>query len=225
VSYVSYADLGGTLGHGPVVDEPEDVRFHHSWEPRVLAVNIAAGAQGRWNIDMSRRYRETLPDYPELSYYEIWWSALERLVIDRGLVGADEVAEGRSLRPPPGDARPPLTAARVDEAMRRGRPAERTSDTTARFAPGDRVRITADRPDHHTRVPGYVAGALGTIDRVHGVHVFPDTNAHDLGEQPHWLYTVVVDATTLWDDAVPGQTVSVDAWEPYLTPVDHGTPA
>ncbi len=100
MSYVSHADLGGQLGYGPVVDEPEGVHFHRAWEPRALAVNIAAGAQGRWNIDMSRRYRETLPDYAELSYYQIWLSALERLVIDRGLVGADEVVEGRSLRPP-----------------------------------------------------------------------------------------------------------------------------
>ncbi len=218
MTYVSHADLGGQLGHGPVVDEPEDVRFHRAWEPRALAVNIAVGAQGRWNIDMSRRYRETLPDYAELSYYQIWLSALERLVIDRGLVGADEVVEGRSLRPPSPDARPPLTADRVDEAMRRGRPAERPAESAARYAVGDRVRITSDRPDHHTRVPGYVAGAVGTVERLHGVHVFPDTNAHDLGEQPQWLYTVVVDATDLWDDARAGQTVSVDAWESYLSP-------
>lgn len=217
MSYVSRADLGGTLGHGPVVDEPEDVRFHHPWEPRAMALNIAAGAQGRWNIDMSRRYRETLPDYPELTYYQIWMSALERLVIDRGLAGADEVIKGRALRPPAADARPPLMAADVDAAMRRGRPAERSRDTAAKFEPGDRVRITDERPDHHTRVPGYVAGAVGTIDRVHGVHVFPDTHAHDLGEQPEWLYTVVVDATQLWDDAAPGHAVSIDAWESYLT--------
>lgn len=218
--YQSHADLGGTLGHGTVVDEPEDVRFHRAWEPRALAVNIAAGAQGRWNIDMSRRYRETLPDYPELSYYQIWVSALERMIIDRGLVDADELVEGRALRPPATDARPPLTADRVDAAMRRGRPAERPAEAPARFAVGDRVRITAERPDHHTRVPGYVAGAVGTIDRVHGVHVFPDTNAHDLGEQPQWLYTVLVRAADLWDDAEPGQTVSVDAWESYLSPED-----
>jgi len=52
------------------------------------------------------------------------------------------------------------------------------------------------------------------------VHVFPDSNAHGEGEQPHWLYTVVFDAADLWSDAAPGQRVSVDAWEPYLYPVD-----
>ena len=53
---------------------------------------------------------------------------------------------------------------------------------------------------------------------MHGVHVLPDTNAHGLGEQPEWLYTVVFDAGDLWDDATTGQWVSVDAWESYLSP-------
>ena len=47
---------------------------------------------------------------------------------------------------------------------------------------------------------------------------FPDSNAHGRGEQPHWLYTVVFEATDLWPEAVPGQRVSIDAWEPYLSP-------
>ena len=76
----------------------------------------------------------------------------------------------------------------------------------------------AESVDHHTRLPGYVAGRTGTVERVHGAHVFPDTNAHGLGEQPQWLYTVVFDAADLWDDAAPGQRVSVDAWESYLSP-------
>ena len=50
--------------------------------------------------------------------------------------------------------------------------------------------------------------------------MLPDTNSRGLGEQPEWLYTVVFDASDLWDDAAPGQQVSVDAWEPYLSPAD-----
>jgi nitrile hydratase len=49
------------------------------------------------------------------------------------------------------------------------------------------------------------------------VHVFPDTNAQGLGEQPQWLYSVAFEGTTLWgQEADPGLTVYVDAWEPYL---------
>ena len=40
--------------------------------------------------------------------------------------------------------------------------------------------------------------SLGTIERVHGAHVFADTHAQGLGEQPQWLYTVVFDGQELW---------------------------
>lgn len=223
--YVSHADLGGSVGHGPIEHEPESVVFHHGWEAKALALTLAAGAPGGWNIDMSRAARETLPDYADLTYYEIWTAALERLVVDHGLVTVAELATGRADGPGD-DSKRVLRAAQVAEAMRRGGPSERTIDAPARFAVGDRVRTRSGSVDHHTRLPAYVAGHVGTIERLHGAHVFPDTNSRGLGEQPEWLYTVVFDAADLWDDARPGQRVSVDAWESYLTAVEpSGGPA
>lgn len=215
--YVSHADLGGTTGHGAVEPEPEGVVFHRGWHARAMALTLAAGAPGGWNIDMIRRTRETLPNYADLTYYEIWMAALIRQLVEHGLVTSDELAIGHSLADPDPDRRV-LTADRVAEALRRGGPAEREPTGPARFAVGNRVRTRAGRVDHHTRLPGYAAGRSGTIERVHGLHVLPDTNAHGLGEQPEWLYTVVFDATDLWVDAAPGHRVSVDAWESYLEP-------
>ena len=217
MSYVSHADLGGTTGHGPIEYEPEGVVFHQNWEAKVLALTLAASASGKWNIDFSRRYRETLPDYLDLTYYEIWNAALERMLVDCELVTEDELDAGQRLVEPI-EVAGVLTADRVAAAMTRGGPAEREPDGPARFAVGDRVRTRAGHVDHHTRLPRYAADHVGTIEWVHGAHVFPDTNAHDLGEQPQWLYTVVFDATGLWPDATPGQKVSVDAWESYLSP-------
>ena len=213
--YVSHADLGGTTGHGPIEHEPEGVVFHHDWEARALALTLAAGAPGGWTIDMSRRARETLPDYLDLSYYEIWNAALERLVVAHGLVTADEVAAGHASGP--GDpGRRVLHADAVPAVLASGGPADREAPGPATFAVGDRVSTRRAPVDHHTRLPAYAAGRTGVVERVHGAHVFPDTNAHGLGEQPQWLYTVVIDATDIWPDAAPGQRVSVDAWEPYL---------
>lgn len=219
MSYVSHADLGGTTGYGPIVNEPEGVLFHHDWEARVLGLNLASSTPGGWNIDRSRSVRETLPDYANLSYYEIWFAALERLAVAHGLVTEEELAAGHP-REPRDESRRVLTAERVAVTLANGRPADREPRAPARFAVGDRVRTRSGSVDHHTRLPGYVAGHVGTVERVHGVHVFPDTHAHDLGEQPQWLCTVVFDATDIWDDASPGQRVSVDAWESYLSPVD-----
>lgn len=221
-SYVTYADLGGTTGHGPIEYEPEEVAFHHDWEAKVLALTLAASAPGGWNIDMSRRARETLPAYADLSYYEIWNAALERLLVDSGLVSAEEITIGSSLAPAEG-GRPLLTADRVAAVLARGGPADREATSSARFAVGDRVLTRAEPTEHHTRLPSYVAGHVGTIERVHGAHVLPDTNAHGLGEQPEWLYTVVFEAKDLWREAPAGQRVSVDAWESYLRTVEEET--
>ncbi len=220
--YVSHADLGGSTGHGPIEYEPEGVVFHHGWEAKSLALTLASGAPGGWNIDMSRAARETLPDYADLTYYEIWTAALERLLVDHDLVTDAELAAGRAAEP--GDAtKRVLRAENVAAAMQRGGPTEREPASPARFAVGDRVRTRSGRVDHHTRLPAYVAGHVGTVERLHGAHVFPDTNSRGLGEQPQWLYTVVFDATDLWDDAAAGQRVSVDAWEPYLSPAEPGS--
>ena len=215
--YVSHADLGGTTGHGPIVRDPDGAVFHHAWEARALALTLAAGAPGGWNIDMSRSARETLPDYRELTYFQIWIAALERQLVDAGLVSAEEIDAGRAMQPVDGERRV-LTADRVEPALARGGPVDRAPTGPARFSVGDRVLTRPGRVAHHTRLPAYAAGKLGTVERIHGAHVFPDTNAHGNGEQPQWLYTVVFDAADLWEDADPGGRVSVDAWEPYLEP-------
>ena len=99
-TYLSHADLGGEPGHGPIVPEAGEPLFHAGWEARALALTLAMGATGAWNLDMSRAARETLPDYRELDYYRIWLAALERLMAERHLVEPDELAAGRVLHAP-----------------------------------------------------------------------------------------------------------------------------
>jgi nitrile hydratase len=219
VTYRSHADLGGREGYGPVVPEPEDEHFHAAWEPRALALTLAMGATGAWNLDMSRSARETLPDYATLTYYEIWVKGLERLMRERGLVSEDEIAAGRMLHAPRPLPRT-LRAADVAKVLAAGTPTAREPAAPARFAVGERVRTRAAEADHHTRLPGYARGKTGRIERIYGVHVFAEPHAHGLGEQPQWLYNVVFDARELWGgDAAEGLAVSIDAWEPCLEPV------
>lgn len=215
-SYTTYADLGGRTGFGPVVPEDEDVRFHAGWEPAVLGMVLAMGATGSWNLDMSRSARETLPDYLRLSYYQVWLAALEKLMLERGQLQADEIEAGRMLHPPVPLARV-LHAAQVPAALASGSPTARPLPQPARFQVGDRVRTRAHAVPHHTRLPGYARGKVGTIERVHGAHVFADAHARGLGEDPQPLYTVAFEAAELWGTgAAPGLRVSIDAWEPYL---------
>jgi len=219
VSYHSRADLGGRPLESPVTPEPEGDPFHGRWEERTHAITLAMGATGLWNIDMTRAARETLPDYDDLSYYAKWLAGLEKLLRQLELVGADELAAGRALRPGPRLPRV-LAAADVAAVLARGAPTERPPAAPARFAVGQAVRTRAEPVPHHTRLPGYARGRRGRIERVLGAHVFADAHAHGQGEQPQWLYTVVLAEDELWGARAErqGLSVAIDAWEPYLEP-------
>jgi nitrile hydratase beta subunit len=213
-------DMGGMDGFGKVEPEPNEPVFHEPWEGRVMAMNRAMGAMGIWNIDIGRFSREVLPPHVYLasSYYRKWFLGLEQMLLERGLVDADEVAAGHALRPGKPLKRGKFDVAAVDRVMTRGS-FGRPAPAPARFKPGDRVRAKNIHPVSHTRLPRYVRGHVGVVERLHGSHVFPDTVVAGQGESPQWLYTVCFDSRELWGaDADPTVTVSIDAFEPYLDP-------
>jgi nitrile hydratase beta subunit len=212
-------DMGGVAWSGPVQPEPDEPVFHAEWERRAFALTLAMGMPGGWNIDMSRFAREDRPpaEYLRKSYYQIWLAGLERLMLERGLIASDEIDAGKVLHPVKPVAKT-LTPADVAATLHRGGPTERKAASPARFAVGDRVRTKMIHPPTHTRLPRYVRGHVGTIEMLHGVHVFPDSNS--LGqENPQWLYTVTFDGRELWgEDGDASVKTSVDAWESYLDP-------
>lgn len=216
-------DMGGMHGFGPIDIESGAELFHESWEATVLGLTLAVGALGEWNIDKSRHARECLPPgyYLTAGYYRIWLAALENLLVANELVTRQELQQGRALTP----AKPVRAALQPDHvapALLAGSPVLRSPVGTAAFAPGQRVVVRNLHPAGHTRVPGYVRGHTGTVHRVHGCHVFPDSNAAGLGEDPRWLYNIRFDAAELWQDrrcephAPLAGHVHVDLWEPYL---------
>jgi nitrile hydratase beta subunit len=211
-------DLGGAHGHGPVMPEPNEPVFHADWEKRAFALTLAMARPGGWNIDMSRFARENRPpqEYLSMSYYELWFYALETMLKERDLVDDDEIVVGHALHPATPVTRV-LTPDDVLKVLHRGGPTERDTNTTATFKTGERVRAKNINPVTHTRLPRYVRGRVGTIERIIGCHVFPDSNASGAGENPQWLYTVRFDGPELWGEGSdPSVKVSIDAWEPYL---------
>jgi nitrile hydratase subunit beta len=211
-------DMGGVAWSGPVVPEPNEPVFHAPWERRAFALTLAMAMPGGWNIDMSRFAREDRPpaDYLGMNYYQIWLAGLERLMLERDLVASDEIDAAKPLHPAKPVAKT-LTRDGVAAMLHRGGPTEREAKSPARFAAGDRIRAKNIHPPTHTRLPRYVRGHFGVIERVLGCHVFPDSNASGAGEDPQWLYTVTFAGRELWGEASdPDLKVSVDAWEPYL---------
>jgi nitrile hydratase len=218
-------DMGGRFGDGAVVPEPEDEIFHADWHARALALTLASGSLGKWNIDVSRHMRECLSpkDYTAFSYYEKWMGGLANLLVSTGVMTRDELA-GKTTAQISELAEKKLTADQVAGAMARGGPAARESKIAPVFEIGDTVmtRRIAENvlvSGGHTRLPNYAAGAQGRILRYHGTHVLPDSNAHGLGEAPEPLYAVIFPAAELWQHPEhPRDEVVLDLWQSYLEP-------
>jgi nitrile hydratase subunit beta len=213
-------DLGGMMGFGPVEPEPNEPVFHADWERRAFALTIAMGEAGLWNIDQSRHARESLHParYLASTYYQIWLEGLVRLLAEAQLVTREEIETGRQVaRPAP--VKRVLVAGDVAKVMAAGGPSAREPRAPARFRVGQTVRARNMHPFGHTRLPRYLRGRQGEVVRLHGAHVFPDSHAHGLGEDPQWLYTVRFAARELWgEEPNAADTVHADLWEPYLEP-------
>lgn len=216
-------DLGGMHGLGRINAEAEaqEPVFHADWEKRVFGLVRAAGALGKWNSDMSRHARERQhpADYLRHSYYENWLAGLEKLLVETGLVTAEELASGQASQLADEAVRKRLLRAEeVAIAEARGSRVEMPADAPPRFRPGDRVRARNRHPAGHTRQPRYVRGRVGVIHEHHGSHVLPDLSAEGVRVGRH-LYCVRFEASELWGENANGNSaIYVDLWEDYLEP-------
>ena len=82
-------DMGGSPG-GPIERGQHEVE---DWERLADAINSALGAKGLQTTDELRRSIESLEDYLDLSYYERWVAATEKLLVEKGVLSGDEIDE------------------------------------------------------------------------------------------------------------------------------------
>jgi nitrile hydratase beta subunit len=213
-------DMGGMHGMGPVEEEKNEPVFHHQWEGRVFALRRAIGAWGKWNIDATRHAVELVPpaEYLRMSYYERQFTAFLEMLVKHSFVTRGEL---ESSTPAPGSPKvvPALTVEKAAILVARGVPTSRKAAVSARFRTGQRVRARNMHPEGHTRLPRYARGKIGTIERDHGVFVFPDTNAHFQGEKSQHVYSVRFAARELWGaQAAPKDSICLNLWDDYLEP-------
>jgi nitrile hydratase subunit beta len=211
-------DMGGMQGMGPVQPEQGEPVFHSPWEGRSYAIYRAIGAWRKWNQDAARHQIELIPaaEYLRMSYFELWLTRTVELLIKHGLVTREEMDAGK---PAPGSIRatPPLTLSGVSATLHLPNYKRPEANAKARFKPGQHVRARNINPVGHTRLPRYARGKAGRVVQNHGIFVFPDTNAHSLGEQPQHLYSVRFAARDLWGDQASSRDfVYIDMWDGYL---------
>lgn len=217
-------DLGGLQGFGPVVRDADEAPFHAPWEATVWTTQKAAIARGLFNLDEFRYGIERIPpaDYLRFTYYEKWLASVERVLIEKGIVTADEIAARvAKLQADPGGRRAERPDPAFVEAMVQqiAQPVQQEYAASPRFRVGDAVVARNLNYPRHTRLPRYIRGKRGTVGRVYGMFPLPDLNAHGQRPDPETVYAVRFDAQELWGEAAePGQSLSIDMWESYLDP-------
>jgi nitrile hydratase subunit beta len=215
------ADMGGTLGWGPVHpprrDEPV---FDEPWQGRAFALAILSSriACGGINTDAFRHALERLDRaaYLDDGYYGRWLNAGELMLTERSILAPGAIeARARHLRgehveepPIPEPARPDYAPAAEGSL--------RTVDTAPAFTVGERVRAKDISPSGHTRLPGYIRGHIGVVELIQPAAVLPDTNAHFLGENPQHVYSVRFDSRELWGVGAEPFALTAELYESYL---------
>ena len=92
---------------------------------------------------------------------------------------------------------------------------------TARFKPGDRVRVRAGSPPGHIRTPTYIQGRIGAVERLHGTYRNPESLAYGGDGLPkQTLYLVRFAQPHVWPK-YPGPArdqLLIDIYEHWLEP-------
>ena len=84
------------VGFPAIVEETDEPGFHADWEAHVFAMNSALIRRGVYNLDEFRDAVERMPPaaYLEASYYEKWFAAITRLLVEKGVATPGELAGG-----------------------------------------------------------------------------------------------------------------------------------
>jgi nitrile hydratase beta subunit len=222
-------DVGGLEGFGPIVpDQGEYVPFHEEWERRVFGMTMCVIGKGlvrsvdefRWGIEQS-----TPEQYFAQTYFERWTAPIERALFNAGRLGPGEVArKAREIAagaPVPRHDEPQFAEAFVQFCLTTGGFGQPADLASARFRPGDRIRVKDVEAPAHTRLPTYARGKAGMIERIQERSLLPDLRATRNGEVWEHTYMVVFDACVVFGDrAEPGQELTLDVWESYIEPLE-----
>lgn len=92
----------------------------------------------------------------------------------------------------------------------------------ALFHVGQRVRIADRTPPVHHRVPSYVKGMSGIIERVCGLHGEPEKFIRGDGEPRRRIYRVRIPQTDLWPDyaGTDDDKLEIEIFEHWLEPTE-----
>lgn len=219
-------DMGGMDNLGPLHVERNEPVFHAGWERKVFGFAIALLGSRYFRLDEVRRAGEWMPpaDYLHSPYYEGWLFGITTLLLEKDIVGREELEAGRSLRQDSRNLLPALPPAMAEFIMNHPIPTRVDADIAPRFRPGDAVVTRNIHAAGHTRLPRYARGRRGVVEQDHGIFPFSDSVAHGGPDRPQHVYSVSFTARELWgEDARLEDSVNIDLFDEYLDPLQtHG---
>jgi nitrile hydratase beta subunit len=235
--------LGGLEGlPGPL--NLEKRVFIQDWEKRIFGIHVAMMGLSNHLGSASPRYPiEEVPtafndewtwadlrtgaeamnpfDYFKFRYYEKWLGGITQFFIDKAYLSEDELAARTNqllaARNPSAVAPVPEIDDQIEAYLRNG-DSPRRDVAHPKFAPGSKVRVTNVPAAAHTRLPGYLRGRTGTVDRVfEGDYAYFCHTGDGIGD-PMPIYLVTFAPDELFGERAEGGplTICAELFEAYL---------
>jgi nitrile hydratase subunit beta len=217
-------DMGGMHGFGSVVREEDEPVFHAPWEGRVYAINLCTPMPGGLRAEI-----ESIPpaDYLRYSYYEKWLHAKTEGLIKAGVIEREalQAREAAIARSPEAAGKPVHDQARASERLRQIQiraPKDIEPGSPPRYRCGDMVLARNINSPGHTRLPRYIRGHRGRVERLWGCYRLEDQDPPGvMTERGEHVYSVRFEAAELWGgQAEPNQAVYIDMWESHMQAAD-----
>jgi len=193
-------DLGGKQGFGRVCYPTP--KSDETWEPLVRAMWTLGVRNGTYNMDEYRHAVERMEPvhYMSATYYERTLTAVATLLVEKGVVRADELSE------------------RAGGSFPLSRPIGpgRCNASAQSFALGERVRVKSEYTSGHTRMPGYIRGKEGIVVGISPPYPFPDAHAHAMEAELEPTYDVRFRSKDLWPGSSDEALIHVGVFQSYL---------
>jgi nitrile hydratase len=193
--------------------------------PRYPIADVPTTFQDEWTWADLRTGAEAMNpfDYFRLRYYEKWLGGITQFFIDKGYVSEDELAaraQQLTANPAPGAGDPAIDE-QVEEYLRKG-DSPRRDAAHPKFTLGSRVRIANLPAADHTRLPGYLRGRIGRVERVfEGDYGYFCHTGDGIGD-PMPIYIVAFPPDELWGERAEegSMTVYAELFEAYLDAIE-----
>jgi nitrile hydratase len=198
--------LGSALPAYPIDDVPTAFKDEWTW------AHLRTGAEAMNPFD-----------YFKFRYYEKWLGGITQFFIDKGYVTEEELHNRIAELPPAAEiAAEPAIDNQVINYLRLG-DSPRRDVAHPKFAVGSTVRITNVPADAHSRLPGYLRGRTGTVERVfEGDYAYFCHTGDGIGD-PMPIYIVEFDPAEIWGARAEDGPLMLYAelFEAYLEPIEE----